>query len=401
MSVVPQSHRPWREWSFGFVSTFLSGFGQTFFIALFLVSLTGALGITEGKFGLLYGLATLVSGLSLPLFGRWLDRKNESTTFVATGLGLALSLVLLALTAHWGVMVLAIIGLRIFGQGAFSLIAMSAMAKYFQRSRGFALGISSLGFPFGEMLLPACTLALIGLLGWRHTLLFYAGALLVVVGFIRVFLLAKRLRHESSVEPPTMPVRRLLPHGAFRWWRDPFFCLVTAASVIMPLGGTIMFLYLVPITQSKGWSAEWLAGGFVLFAVIRATVGVAIGPIIDRVGGTKLYALSISPFVVAVAALWLAQDPWVGLLFFAMIGVAFGGGTVMTALLAEVYGTERIGEIRGLSTAAMVLSSALGPLLAGLAMEQGWGFEQIMIGLLAASCLSVAVAAFAPRLAKA
>ena len=50
---------------FGFVFTFFSCVGQSFFIGLFKSSIREELNISHGEFGTIYGIATLCSSLAL------------------------------------------------------------------------------------------------------------------------------------------------------------------------------------------------------------------------------------------------------------------------------------------------------------------------------------------------
>ncbi|MEL6956930.1 MAG: hypothetical protein AAFO88_09835, partial [Pseudomonadota bacterium] len=51
-----------------------------------------------------------------------------------------------------------------------------------------------------------------------------------------------------------------------------------------------------------------------------------------------------------------------------------GAGTIMGAIWPELYGTQYLGEIRALSFSAMVVSSAVSPVLIGYLIDAGIGF---------------------------
>ena len=70
------------------------------------------------------------------------------------------------------------------------------------------------------------------------------------------------------------------------------------------------------------------------------------------------------------------------LIFLVTAGITMGvSGTVKTALIAELYGTGKMGVIRSVFTMFSVISTALGPLVVGLLMDAGVGFEHIMAGI--------------------
>ena len=61
---------------FGFIFTFFSSFGQSFFLGLFNSSIRDALSITHGQFGSIYASATLLSSFILVWVGKKIDDFN-------------------------------------------------------------------------------------------------------------------------------------------------------------------------------------------------------------------------------------------------------------------------------------------------------------------------------------
>ena len=58
---------------FGFIFTFFSSFGQSFFLGLFNAPIRNELGITHGEFGNIYATATICSSLTLIWVGKKID----------------------------------------------------------------------------------------------------------------------------------------------------------------------------------------------------------------------------------------------------------------------------------------------------------------------------------------
>ena len=61
---------------FGFIFTFFSSFGQSYFIGLFNSSIRADLSITHGQFGSIYASATLLSSFVLIWIGKKIDDMN-------------------------------------------------------------------------------------------------------------------------------------------------------------------------------------------------------------------------------------------------------------------------------------------------------------------------------------
>ena len=138
--------------SLGFILTLGSSFGQTFFISLFAEDIREAFGLTHGTLGGLYTSATLASAIVLLWLGKLTDRFDLSLTGALSLVGLSSCAMLMAGANSIIVLVIALFGLRLFGQGLMSHIAITAMGRWFSAERGRALSLAALGFPVGEAL---------------------------------------------------------------------------------------------------------------------------------------------------------------------------------------------------------------------------------------------------------
>ena len=81
---------------FGFVFTFFSCIGQSFFIGLFNSNIRDELNITHGEFGTIYGIATLCSSLAII----WLGKKIDDLKLVNYSILVVIFLSLAALFFH-------------------------------------------------------------------------------------------------------------------------------------------------------------------------------------------------------------------------------------------------------------------------------------------------------------
>lgn len=383
-----------RELGYGFSAAFLSNFGQTFFISLFVVWIGGRYGVSEGNFGLVYSAATLLAAVLMPALGRWTDRRGPGVATSVSGAWLALALVVLAWGWTMWMLFAVLFLLRLFGQGAMSLLSVATMARCFRRRRGMALGVASLGHPLGEMLLPATVLALAAVAGHDGALLIFAAFVVAATVVLRFGFLARPLGQEEVVA--TGPGWEHPALSARPWRRDPLFWVIAFTSVIMPFGGTVLMLYLMPLAEVRQWPPDWVAAGFVLFGVVRAGSSLLAGWLVDRLGPARLYPWMLTSMTGALLCLLLAGSHWVGLGFFLFIGAGFGAGTVLSALLAELYGSANLAEIRATSGAVAVFGTAAAPALAGWALLRGWSFDGIFAGLLVLAVTSFVTALFVP-----
>jgi MFS family permease len=376
-----------RVLSFGVLLTLFSSFGQTFLISIFVPRLVDEFALNTAQFGALYAGATLTSAASLPFFGRLIDRVTLRTFSLAVGLGLVLACLAMALAPNVAVLFLAILGLRLTGQGLLSLTASTTMARVFTEGRGKALSVSGLGYPLGEGLLPMAIVLLIHAAGWRLSWGILGGiiAVLLLPGMISLLRDVEPLHQREVVEHQIRPRRLHL-------FRDRRFYLLLPGSLFLPVVLTALFLYQIPLAEARGWSAQTMATAFIGFAVARMAASLIVGPWIDRWGAGRLFPVILIPVCMGLGALAVGSSPWIAFLYLALAGVSQGiASPMMTALWAEVYGVETLGATKSTVSMLGIFGTALGPLLLGSLLKAGVTFDVIIPTTAILGALSVTV----------
>jgi sugar phosphate permease len=253
MTVASDLRSELRWLSSGFLLTLFSGFGQTYFIALFAGQLRAELSLTDGEFGSLYTVGTLASAATLTWAGKLAD--TVSIRWLGAGVigGLALTSVGMSLVASPIMLVFVLFGLRFFGQGMLTHTAMTAMGRWFNRKRGRAVSIAGLGLPASEGLLPPLAVASVALLGWRETWL-AAAALLAFVALPALVGLRAHERHPTL--GPMLAAAEDTESGRRHWSRtevlkSPLFYALLAAVLAPPFIMTAVFFNQVTIAAAR------------------------------------------------------------------------------------------------------------------------------------------------------
>lgn len=381
-----------RRLSFGLFTAFASSFGQTFFIALSVPYILEELAMGEGRFGVLYAVATLASGLSLPVVGRLIDRVPLRLYTSLTVVTLSAGALTMAFAQHALVLVAAMLGLRLAGQGVMGHISQTVMARDFTRNRGKALGLAGLGYPLGEALLPWLFVAAASLVGWRETWLAIAVLAVVVLLPLGIVLGHSARPSEAGGDDvvPRMAPRRLRLRDLLG---DRQFRLVLPALMVTPLLLTALFLYNAVLGQAKGWSPAWLATAFTGYALCRALASLGVGPVIDRWTARGVLPVYLVPLFLGLATLSVGNANWIALVYLCLVGLTSGASSsVMSALWAEMYGASQVGAIRSVTAGLTIVSTAMSPPIIGLLLERGVGFDAIQYGgmllMLGASALA-------------
>ncbi len=384
-----------RTLSFSVLFAFFSAPGQTFFLAFFLPLCALEAGLSPTHMSALYATATLSSAVLLPWAGKWSDRVSIVRVAVIACLLLGASALLLSVSRTVWLLFPALLFARFAGQGLFTHISQTSAARHDKRIRGKALGVASLGYPMAEGLLPMIVAIAIGSLGWRPTLAFVGVLLLLAVLPLSVWLAPRETRAAPAdaaagttvAAAGTSTASSGTPGAPF--WRDAAFVMNLPASVIFSSLFTGLLLFHVAWADSMGWSASWIATCFAGFALSRVAASFATGPWVDRYGARRIFLLHLVPFTAALMVAALFTGPWVALVFFLGAGFTAGmGGGTKTALWTDLYGSHRIGAVRGVSAALTVAGTAIGPIVLGVL--QGWLGDVRMLFPVALVLLSVA-----------
>ncbi|MBU2980347.1 MFS transporter [Lentibacter algarum] len=359
----------------GALLTFMSSFGQTFFISVFAGEIRAEFGLSHGEWGGIYALGTLASALVMVWAGGLTDHYRVRTLGPVILVLLASACIFMAsLSALW-LLPVVIFSLRITGQGMTNHIAVVAMARWFTATRGRALSIASLGVSVGQALLPLLFVFLLTVYDWR--ILWVVSALAVLAGIPILTGLLRQERTPQSIAHSSQS----LGMNARQWTRNQavkhrlFWCMVP--TLLGPAAwGTALMFHQVHYSEIKGIAHVTFVAMFPVYTAATIISMLLTGWALDRIGTARLIPFMHLPAVLAFVVFALAGGPWGLLLGFVLFGMSSGAhSTLPSAFWAEFYGTAHIGSIKALAAAIMVLGSAIGPGITGWGIDAGIGLE--------------------------
>ncbi|MBB5721302.1 MFS family permease [Loktanella ponticola] len=364
----------------GALLSFLSSFGQTFFIAVFAGDIRAEFNLSHGDWGLLYMIGTAASAVAMVFAGGLADKLRVRTLGVSVAVLLAAACVTMAFNTITLILPFVIFALRFAGQGMMTHTAVVAMARWFVATRGKALAIAGLGFMLAEATLPLTFVWLKTLADWR---MLWIGAAVFVLAMIPVLIRLLRLERtpQSAIQENASPGMKDHHWTRQDALRHPLFWSLTPAMMFFPAFATAFWFHQVHFAEIKGYSHLALVAVFPIGTAVLAMSTIAYGWMIDRVGAKTLLPFYLLPLVAAFVLHWSADSlAWTALAV-CLMGLAGGGqSTVLMAVWSEFYGTRNIGSIKAAAAAVMVLGSAIGPGLSGWLIDIGVGFEQQMLG---------------------
>lgn len=371
---------------------------------IFLTPLAAEFG-GRGRVAGAYSTMQLASSCYGLVVGRLVDRHGARPVGVAGACALALGFLLLSqagsLVAIYACLAVPVaIGSTCLGP----LTSNTAVARWFIRRRGQALGVSTAGISAGGIVFAPLMQYLVVRIGWRGA--FAVAALIVVVLVIPLVLgLMRRdpadlgllpdgtgaagasaddvadLRHELE--------RSIRPEAAMR---QRNFWLLAAAFGLTFAGLSAVLLYQVPLLLDRGIDESHAA--FVLSAT--AAMGVigklGFGTLLDRFDQRRIAAMCFSLQTVGVGLLWLGTSAPLLACYVVLYGYAMGGNaTLLASLIGRTFGRLHYGAIGGRMSPVLVLAPVLGVPATGFLRDATGSYGPALAAVMLMSALAAII----------
>ena len=366
---------------FGFIFTFFSSFGQSFFLGLFNSSIRDTLSITQGQFGSIYASATLLSSFLLIWVGKKIDDIDIFKFAFFVTLLLSFSCFFFSKISSVIFLFIAIFLMRFSGQGMMSHTATTTISRYFTKSRGKALSTCWFGLSTAEFILPVLIVYLLTITTWQNI---WISISILVLMFLPItsFFLIKKLNFESREETNEKDLkdRNIKQWKRIEVLKDYRFYIICLNMLAMPWIATGVFVYQSFITESKEWGTFVIAQSFMVYSILSVVTLLISGFLIDRFTSRKLLIFMNLPLMLSVIVLFYFSSTISAFVFLGLIGISNGFANVLgSSTWAEIYGVKHIGSIKALTTALMVFSTAFGTALFGLLIDKGFSIEDIAL----------------------
>lgn len=365
--------------SFLIISIALYGVHSSF--GLFFKSIQSEFELTRTVTSAIVSTNLVLAGIAAFGAGWALDRYGAKRVVLLMGMFTGLSLILTSqVNASWQLFITYSLLLSL-GTGAVFVVITSAVAKWFERKRGLALGIAGSGSGLGMVLMAPFAAFLISNFDWRTAYLIVG-----LIAWLGIVPISGLLRNNPD-EVGALPYGVLPNPGAtrkgrgrtednptaysFSWLlRFKDFWFAVSAWIFLAFCVFFVYTHLVPHITDMGFSSVEAAGVLSVLGGVSIAGKILMGAMCDRIG-SKPTALFCS-VLQAGAIFWMAwiQEIWIFYLTASIFGFAFGGSTsALGAFIADVFGSARIGTVLGLLEIGFGIGASLGPLIGGLIFD--------------------------------
>jgi len=372
------SVRAWRMVAAAFVAMF-AAYGVSYSFGAFFKPMAAEFGAPRSATSAVFSITVLVWAMLGPVTGHLSDRFGPRIVVASGALIMGLGLALTSMIDRlW-------IGYLTYGIGvgvgvACAYVPMVAVVGgWFLRRRNTALGIAVAGIGFGTVFGAPIAAALIVRLGWRATdVVFAIAAPAILLGCAYV---AER----PPVHVTPSPIR--LGDAI----RTPAFGYLYGSSVLISMALFVPFVYLPSFAHDRGVS-EFLSAALVGIIGGASVAGrMGLGALADRAGVVRLYQASF--LVLALSySIWMVAGSYFTMVVFALVmGAGYGGYVALSpAVIANLFGTRRMGTVLGALYTSGGFGAMVGPPLVGLIIDRT-GSYRIAI----AAAFAVAMVAYA------
>ncbi len=374
-SVVPNQSRPIfygyylaaLTFSLGFIGGCIYLYSRGVFVRDQIVDF----GASRTEISLVFTAIAIVSACFAPVLGYLLDRYPIRNIMVCGAAFVAAGFSLLSQVENliqFAVVAALFLG---FGMGSMGTAANTKlMVNWFDRRRGFALGIAIMGYSVAGAVMAPIALFLLDNLGWRSSYLLFAGITLFIVA-PAILLLVKQRPADlglgldgdalSSNDPPATSPERSTGKSTNRWEAlveqlrvylefaksMPFWGVVfTFGLMAGTFGGFNVHLFLY--YTELGIDAYWAT------AILSFTSAVAIaskpmfGLLIDRVNPRAATMMSCGCCLAAMICFSIFSSFWLLIVAGAFFGLGFGGMVpVRAAILSRLFSTDQYARAYG------------------------------------------------------
>ena len=366
---------------FGFIFTFFSSFGQSFFLGLFNAPIRNELGITHGQFGNIYAGATIFSSLLLIWVGKKIDEYEIIYYSFFVILLLFLSSLFFSFISNIYFLAAGIFLMRFSGQGLMSHTSTTTVSRFFEKSRGRALRSIWFGLSSAEFILPILITYLFVIYSWRTVWQGIAVIIILLLPFI-VLKTIKSVKLESREKDQNPNIKNI----KIKSWRrrevikDYRFYIISLNMLAMPWIATGVFVYQTFISESKMWNIYTIPKAFMIYSVASIITLIFSGFLVDKFTSRKLIPIMNIPLFLAMCVLFSYDHEISAFIFLGLVGISNGFANVLgSSTWAEIYGVKFIGSIKALTTAFMVFSTAFGTAIFGLLIDYDFSIENIAL----------------------
>jgi MFS family permease len=356
-----------------------TGVIEVFTFSVFLKPISEDLGFQRETIALAGVFGSLCATFATPAFGKAIDHLGLRKVHLPMICFYALSIALLALLNTSFAMMATFFCFRgIVGSGQSPIAYSKAIAAWFDKDRGLALGIAIAGVGLGVAIMPQVASWLIGEYGWRIAFI-GMGVAIIIIGFVPALLFIREppMRSDHVVAGRAAVPGSTFTEAVFHTWQ---FWAMTIAFFVGVIAINGMLTRVVPLLSDRGISRA-VAVSALSASGIALTIGrIVSGWSLDRVHGPYVECTFFGSAMVGIALLATGAGGSVPFVATVLCGLGIGAEVdLMAFFVSRYFGLRSFGAIYGTLFALFSVGNSVGPYLMDLSFGHAGSYVPMMI----------------------
>jgi len=271
------------------------------------------------------------------------------------------------------------------------------LSRWFDKTRGRAMGIAYLGIGIGGAIVPLLAAWLTSQFGWRGSLQ-AVGVLIVLIALPLAYFVPEpdadarlKPRAPANTEPRENPALGPI-------LTSPAFYLLALGSMcsIAAVGGTNQHLKLF-LSLDRGYTQADAAGIISLVLTVSIAGRLLMGWLADRIARRHVMLIIYLLVAGAIPLLLVRSSGMTMYVFAAIFGLGLGGEYLIIPLMAgELFGVKVLGRVMGIVLTADGVAEATAPMLVGYLRDRTGSYDVGFITLVATALAGAIAIALLP-----
>ena len=369
----------WTIAGIGSLGIFTSGAGQSHTFSPFIPVISKDLQISSTSITTAYMIATLFAAFLLPKVGKLVDKFGPRIVLIYTVILLGIGCLIFGAASNFLMLAVAFGFLRFFGQGTLMLGSANITTQWFDKKRGFALGLMGLGFALSMGIHPPISDFLITNYGWRYAW--------VIIGLSTWILMLPPLiflaidKPEDVNEKPDgikietinektkifgLSLNEALKEKSFYILSFSFFSISTLVTALH-------FFQVTILNQYFNLPSQEAAALFIPTMITMIIFIPLAGKFLDQYETHNVIGISLLVTTASLISISFASNITFAIIYSIIFGINNAFNLALFGYIwPRYFGRLHVGSIQGTGQMVLVVGASIGAMPFALAMDFGY-----------------------------
>ena len=369
----------WTIAGIGSLGIFTSGAGQSHTFSPFIPVISKDLQISSTSITTAYMIATLFAAFLLPKVGKLVDKFGPRIVLIYTVILLGIGCLIFGAASNFLMLAVAFGFLRFFGQGTLMLGSANITTQWFDKKRGFALGLMGLGFALSMGIHPPISDFLITNYGWRYAWVIIGLSTWVLMLPPLIFLAIDK-PEDVNEKPDGIKIETinektkifgLSLNEALK--EKSFYILSFSFFSISTLITALHFFQVTILNQYFNLPSQEAAALFIPTMITMIIFIPLAGKFLDQYETHNVIGISLLVTTASLISISFASNITFAIIYSIIFGINNAFNLALFGYIwPRYFGRLHVGSIQGTGQMVLVVGASIGAMPFALAMDFGY-----------------------------